>query len=140
LCAAAVGALTCNQVHAFINVTASDEIRDMPSNYAVPTNAPIQSASATTIANDWADLLDGSIIVSIQAAGVTADNFFWSGEDGSSGGAGAVSATNTCSGWASSAGNPAEGALGYAPHTASTWLNGGGMYCDNAYPILCVCY
>jgi hypothetical protein len=128
-------------VRAFINVDASDEIRDMPSNYAVPTNAPIQSASATKIANDWADLLDGSIIVSIQTAGVTAANFFWSGEDSSSGGTGVVSATATCANWTTGAGNPNQGALGYAPHTASTWLNGGGGYCDESfYPILCVCY
>ncbi len=63
---------------AFISVDADDEIRDMPGNYRVPTNVPIQSLNGTVIANDWADLLDGSITVTLETAGVLTDWLWWS--------------------------------------------------------------
>jgi hypothetical protein len=62
-CTAAAPALSLPIAHtaAFISVTDSDEIRDMPSLYSVPTSLPILGPTGVRIADDWADLLDGSI-------------------------------------------------------------------------------
>jgi len=48
-----------HQYSAFIGVAASDEIRDMPTNYDLPTDLPFVSPSEAEIATDRDDLLSG---------------------------------------------------------------------------------
>ncbi|MBT4277642.1 hypothetical protein HOD96_02765 [Candidatus Falkowbacteria bacterium] len=53
-----------NNIHAFITVNSSDEIRDMPTKYSIPTNRPVsvwKSSIYTQVGNNWADLLDGEV-------------------------------------------------------------------------------
>ena len=67
---------------ALISTSASDEIRNMPANYSVPTNLPITGPGPgfTRVASDWANLLDGSIDASLATAGVIpGDDRWWSG-------------------------------------------------------------
>lgn len=123
---------------AFISVDANDEIRDMPANYGVPINTPIKGTTGgTTIANDWADLLDGTILTSLSSAGVASASYWRSGSlaDGSIG-------TGTCSGWTSSSiTESAEEGLPSA--TNGTWLDDGSPFaCDNNTDdtILCLAY
>jgi len=86
----------------FGSVNDSDEIRDMPSNYGYNTALPIywynrDSGVKTLLANDWADMLDGSIIASqYESTGVS------SALASGSTRAGALSEYN-CVGWTSSA-------------------------------------
>lgn len=58
--AAANQGLTCNGVVSFLSY-AGDALINFPANYGVPTNVPlIAGAGDVTVANDWADFLDGT--------------------------------------------------------------------------------
>ncbi len=120
---------------AFISVNANDEIRDMPTNYGVPTNVPITSPNGTTIANNWADLLDGNIQKSLSAAGVIpAESTWWSGSSSDG------SVTNTCQEWMVVT-SSAFGDYGCADATDASWINCETQSCDveNAH-LLCIAY
>ena len=122
---------------AFISVTAADEIRDMPANYGVPTTGPILSPTGTTIANNWADLLDGTIAVDLTTAGVvTTVTYYYTGANAD----GSVAA-DTCQAWTSSVGTD-DGAEGNDAATDATWLNDVVPWgCDNTNnTILCLAY
>ena len=141
---------------AFISVDAADEIRDMPSNYAVPTDLPITGPIGATIANDWAALLNSEaepLLSSFSAAGIThSSNTWWSG---SAGGIfppqdGAVNVAETCEdggggGWSNGAGGGNHGGAG------SLIAVEGGVFdgpismdiefgCDTDRPVLCIAY
>ena len=121
---------------AFISVNANDEIRDMPTNYGVPTNVPITSPNGTTIANNWADLLDGNIQKSLSAAGVIpAGSTWWSGSSSD----GSVTA-NTCQEWMVAIPS-AFGDYGCADATDASWINCETQPCnvENAH-LLCIAY
>jgi hypothetical protein len=108
----------------FVSVSAADEIRDMPDNYSVPTNLAIRSTNGTLLANNWADLLDGSINASLSNAGVIDQSNWWTGSnaDGSLGG-------GNCSGWTSSGGEFVR--TGYALFQNGTWLQANDNFtCD----------
>jgi hypothetical protein len=121
---------------AFISVDANDEIRDMPGNYGVPTNVPIQSLGGTVIANDWADLLDGNIAVSLLNAGVlTGSPDWWSGSNDD----GSLNASN-CVGWTSAAGPPVGGIAGRNIDTDPTWIIFGTASCDMSFSVLCLAF
>jgi len=108
------------QVRAFLSVDGTDEIRDMPTNYQISTTAPILGSADTLIANNWQDLLDGSITDSLSTAiadlGVAG---WWSGSytDGSL-------RNENCSQWSSNSNNQ-TGSLGTSISTNSSWINSG---------------
>lgn len=116
--------------HAFISVAAGDAIADMPGNYGVPTTGTISGPTGTLIANNWVDLLDGSISVDLQTAGVlgaaTLHWFTGSNADGS------LSAFN-CSGWTSNAG-AVQSTTGRRDRTDNTWIDFLNPFCNNTYP------
>jgi hypothetical protein len=123
---------------ALISVSATDEIRDMPTNYGLPTNMQITGPGPgfTQIASDWANLLDGSIDASLNAAGVVpGDNRWWSGSFS----AGGLS-SNNCSGWTTNSnGTAAEG--GNSTLTNSGWINDFTVPCDvNNRRIVCIAF
>jgi len=122
---------------AFISVDAADEIRDMPANYGVLTTLPIVGPTGIPIANDWTDLLDGTIAATLQAAGVTGGVGQWmsgaGGDDGSVG-------THTCLGWTS---NGAAASFNIGSDLATTnWIRTGGTVgCDASNrPLVCIAY
>jgi len=139
LCAASANAPAgYANYRAFISVDANDEIRDMPGNYGVPTAGAIAGPTGTLIANNWADLLDGSIANSLETAGVLGATFLaWrsgSNDDGSLD-------ANNCLGWTSNAGGE-QGAAGRRDRTNAEWIdNNIAPFCsaDQVY-VVCIAY
>lgn len=120
---------------AFISVTATDEIRDMPANYGVPTLYPVRSPNNTLIANNWADLLDGTISMPLSAAGVSVGGpvEWWSG----SGATGALVTGMNCNAWTSFGG----GTTGRFDSASSTWIYYSFQDCGSyAGNLLCIAY
>ncbi len=125
-----------SKYRAFLSFDSSDEIRDMPSNYGVPTDVQIISKTGSVLANNWADLLDGSINQSLQGAGVMV-NTAWSWYSGSNAD-GSITANN-CSGWTSTTAGNAR--TGYAGFTNTGWIASADNYvCSDAAAILCLAY
>jgi hypothetical protein len=127
-----------NHYRALISVNADDEIRDMPANYGVPTFYPVHasSPSAALIATDWADLLDGTILVDLRSAGLWpsgSTGSWWSGSnpDGSL-------HPNNCGGWTASSG---DGRIGANNRADSGWISAAPRSCD-AIPagVLCLAW
>lgn len=120
---------------ALISVSATDEILDMPANYGVPTSYPIRSSSNTLIANNWADLLDGTISTGLGAAGVYVGgpSEWWSGSapDGS------LDGTYHCASWTSPSAGGRFGTYGYSN---ASWISAGVGGCSYAANLLCVAY
>ncbi len=85
-------------VRAFISVNAGDSIANMPGNYGIPTNVPIVGPNGTELAANWADLLDGSIAASLQAAGIGGASLWWSGSN-PDGSLGTTLGSDSCAGW-----------------------------------------
>ncbi|MDD2816855.1 MAG: DUF1554 domain-containing protein [Thiotrichaceae bacterium] len=149
LCAASgarplTGATANTQYRAFLSVSATDEIRDMPTNYNVPTTLPIvgnyPAATTTPIVGNWAALLNGTTLTTTMQLATGATNVgYWTGSDGT----GAISAARgNCNGWTSNLVG-VTGDVGTHNSTVSpNWLNGGwaGFTCDLTYNMLCVAF
>ncbi len=115
--------LGCSINRAFINVSTTDEIKDMPTNYNVPTDKPIYWYNRTTglitlAANNWADLLDGSILVS-QTSGTGISKPVWIGGNYD----GSICTADCCSSWTSI---NYSGWIGYADRTDALALGSSG--------------
>ena len=121
---------------AFISVAANDAIADMPGNYGVPTVGAIAGPTGTLIANSWADLLDGSISASLNAAGISSGaTRWWSGSnaDGSLQLANCLNWTTNAGGQLGSAGNPGN--------TDNDWISDGSWACSVATrDLICIAY
>ncbi len=77
--AATAASLSYSNIHALISISATDEIRDMPSLYSLPEDRALVSSTGNQVADNWADLLDGTIDSSLQTAGVlTSSSYWWS--------------------------------------------------------------
>lgn len=128
--------LGCSINRAFLSLTTTDEIRDMPTNYGVPTNLPVygikrDGTCKTQIANNWADLLDGSILASMYAATCNEVNTaYWTYETPTGG----TTDSYTCTG---SAGT---GYRGIPTYTSISWIADNFVQCATyQYPFLCLC-
>jgi len=122
---------------AFISVSDTDEIRDMPSTKGLYTGRPWiwikPDGWYSEAANDLADLLDGSIENSATAVGYGTELYdTGSNSDGSLG--------STCAGWTSSS-NWKTGTQGDPSEKNNRWLRGYtiGHYCDWQDKLLCAC-
>ena len=136
LCAANLPA-GFSKYRAFIGYSTADSIANMVSNYGMPTNLPIQSVTNVVLANDWTDLMDGSISVSLSSANVT-NEFWWSGaQDGN--GNFITGTTPSCFDWTSSSGSDA-GRWGNMLQTNSTWLSATNAGCGDPLAVLCIAY
>ena len=139
LCQAAMPANGCSTTHALLSVSATDEILDMPTKYGVPTDSPILALGGAQIADNWADLLDGTIDTSLGGAGVIVGTSFWysgSNADGSV-------TDKTCTGWTTTA--ALNGTYGASNQTGSKWISTSYATCGLAnagadYHYLCVCW
>ena len=122
--------LGCTEAHAFISVAADDEIRDL----AIPDDLPIKSPNGTVIADDRSDLLDASIDISLDDAGVVdevVDNY-WTGATSDGG----LHGWN-CGSWANSATN---GTIGSSSSTTATWLINIAISCGQDHGLVGVCW
>ncbi|KIY99660.1 hypothetical protein MNEG_8300 [Monoraphidium neglectum] len=121
------------RVHAFLSVSASDQIADFSTKYGVPGGLPIESLRGTVIARNFTGLLGGSILTSLGSAGVTLGTFWWSGSLSN----GRVAAPATCLGWTSASDSGFTGGLA---KTDATWLSFSSIPCFIAQPVLCIAY
>lgn len=138
ICTSAAGGVPgYSNYHAFLSVNADDEIRDMPANYGVPTNAPIYAPNHYLIANNWSDLLDGSIRISLTAASILPDNrFWWAGSETN----GAFLDYYYCGGWVTSS-TSMSGGTGLSWRSDSVWISGYHYPCsDTTTYLLCLAY
>ncbi len=120
--------LSCTQIHAFLSVNGSDEIRDMPSNYGYSSNLSLyfynrSTRALTQFAGSWPDALDSSIEVTpIVGLGccTTSLHDYWTGSynDGSH----ALSPLwdYTCDGWSSLENLGMQGEFG----SDTNWIRG----------------
>lgn len=124
------------EVHALISVNANDEVVDMATNYNLPTDKPFVSyGSETVIAESLADLLDGTLDASLEAAGILGmADAFWSGSN-----ANGTLAVINCNEW-SSAASGVFGAAGYSTLTDSTWSYSISAGCSVSRAVICVAY
>jgi hypothetical protein len=141
LCIAAKpAAVTQPNVRAFISVTATDEIQDMPANHGVATDLPIVGPTDIAIADDWPDLFDHGVDPLtnslLDGAVVTdaANSSFWTGSNAD----GSLSAS--CSAWSTaSATFPGGANAGGDNVTDATWLARTTVTCDGVFSTELIC-
>ena len=118
-------------VHTVACVDDVHELETFPTLLSFPDDAPIISLSRNSVADDWADLMDGPSS-SLQNAGVFggATQFLTACANPGSG------CVHTCTGLSSTAGN---GCVGKADLTDSTWMAWGNVLsCDSDLAVLCM--
>ena len=108
--------------HAFISVDANDSIANMPTTYCFPDNIKIYAPDGITIiADNWADLMDSSIDVSLMDAGLfpvgKKREYWWTGSLAN----GTLNSGNNANGWTENL-DVSGGAYANAAATDSTWL------------------
>jgi hypothetical protein len=113
-------------IRAFLSVNSADEIRDMPDNYGVPTDWPIVGPTGVKIADDWGDLLDGSIDMALSGAEIVTDDVsdWWSGSNAD----GSVH-TNTCQEWTTNS-SAVRGRSGSHWSATASWISSTDQRCD----------
>ncbi len=127
----------CGTPHAFVSVTASDEIADMPTLYGYTTTLPIYWYDPRTrtftslVAEEWLSLLDGGIVVG-QMDGTGVMENAWTGSL-----ANGHIAADTCLNWSFGS----SGFLGQTGNseTGAHWLAMTGMPCQRLIGVRCVC-
>ena len=126
-------ALGCNINRAFLSINSYDEIRDMPENYSVPTSLPIyvikrDGSFKAKIANNLADLLDGTIEQTLYNASLyEIDYFWWSFSNGN----GSIGYDCPLTG---------TGTKGNISVTDSTWISASTAACGTySHSVLCLC-
>lgn len=125
-------------IRAFLSVNATDEVRDMPENYGLPTTRPFVSNSNIVLAQNFSDMLDGTVEISYNDAGVVPNaTRSWTGSftDGSLGG-------QDCGGFTvgvSGGSNDNFGINGITDQT-SNHLNSGGIACNNLLYVICAAF
>ena len=133
---------TCNNVRAFISLSSSDEIIDMPSNYSVPENEKVYNQHGHLVADNFSSIYgsnNDTIFYSNFVDGAlhgdcsySAGNcYFWvGGSDGS------FDSSNTCNNW-THAGNNYNGKVYWGNYNYFYTQN---KYCGQDYALLCLCY
>ncbi len=129
--------LNCLTSKVFLSITTDDEIRDLPSNYSLPTTLQLQGPTGTKVADNWADLLDNSIDATLNAAVVTDDLLFWSGSEG--GASDGSQSGGSCDAYTNSSGGGPSGGAGQANLTGFP-LAIGNSDCDGLLVYLCICW
>lgn len=109
-------------------------ISNFPATYGIPTNLAVYNLSGTyAIANDWADLLDGTISRSLQDAFISSS--WWSGSSTAAG----ASSINNCNNWTNAL-DTVGGMIGSGTATNSTWITLGSAGCHQPLDLLCIAY
>ena len=123
---------------AFISIAPGDAIVNLP----FPASLPVQGPTGTVIATNRADLLDGFIPVTLEAAGImpAIGDIFWSGSDNNGNYNNDGGTINNCLAFTSNGLHNAR--LGRDRDMANFfWLNQLNMGCDNpAVNLLCIAY
>jgi hypothetical protein len=131
--------LSGKTAHAFISISATDSIANLPTKFAFPTDIPIVNTDGTqTIANNWADLLSGGISNSLDALlTMPLTSWWWSGSNAD--GTFDDSTCNNCNGWTSNSFSY-SGVNGQKNSSGSAWINDGTQNGSVKYYVLCIAY
>jgi hypothetical protein len=121
--------LNCSSIHAFISVSAGDEI----SNLGIPDDRPVRGPNGVKIADTITDFFAGNLLQSMQGAGVTG-GFYWTGST-SDGGV----AADTCTGWTVK-NSATNGAIGDPIALDQHVLSNGTTTCDGTRILIGVCW
>lgn len=122
-----------NQVRAFISISASDEIRDMPTLYSVPIGEAVYRDDGTTVvAADFAALLNTNSVALTNSVTSMLGATAWTGSnaDGSLG-------VNACSGYTSVIG---DGVAGFPSDSNSNYLAVGDIGCNFTESLYCLAW
>lgn len=127
------------EVQGFLSITKEDSLFNMPKAFRVPVDIPIVSKNGTVIAGEWESLFDNvqePLLKSLSEAGVLPPNTsWWSGTNAIGGHA----SGQDCEKWQST--NPTTGGrIGRSNNRDTGWVSSVNGACDNALPILCICF
>ncbi len=121
--------------HAFISISATDEIQDMPANYGIPLDQPVYNTDDDQFAANWGEILTGSLPMSLNQGHILNPNtYFWTGSN-----ANGSMAAPMCNGFTSSASN-VFGAAGYSDANDSTWAWSQSIACNQIRRLVCVAH
>jgi len=122
---------------AFLSVNSSDTIAGRQAFSGLNTSRTIRSANGTLIANNWADLLDGTISTTLASAGINIPTGYWNSGANADGTLG-----QTCNAWTVGvAGSTVD--WGINGTTTSLWINPGAVgkdFCGELSDILCIAW
>ena len=138
LCDADTGKPTIanSTTHAFMSIDANDEIRDMPTNYTIPTTEPILRADGTTqIAANFPALLNTATVALLGNSVFDTFFFVWTGSS-----ANGELSTNTCNGWTLATSSGTSGQAGLSNSTSSTYMSLGPSNCAASTKLYCITY
>ena len=120
---------------AFISVDSNDEIRDMPTNYSIPTDEVIYRADGTTrVAANFTALLNVGSTPLENSIGVfsSVSNLVWTGSNSSG-----IVTSSTCVGWTS---DSSSGSNGQQNITGPTSISMGSVTCSASIRTYCITY
>ena len=137
LCAANLPA-GYTRFRAFIGYSAADSIENIPANYGFSSSVAIQSPSGKYVANDWADLMDGSLPENLQQLGVVSPSVFvwWSGVAAADGSF-VDGVTENCNNWTSDL-DTVGGRSGWTTATNFEWVDYFTAACNQSFALLCI--
>ena len=126
-----------SQGYAFASFSSTEEIRDLPTTANLNTSLNIKSSSGRLIAENWSDLLDGSINMSLESAGITtsAASEWWSFSN--SDGSWYTSNNNNCGGGTSDS-DSVSGRIGHPSYIASRWITHNNALCSSTRDLMCI--
>lgn len=109
---------------------------DDPESRFTQANVPYKRVDGLTVANDWADLVDGGNLINkilTTANGSVWSSWVWTNiaADGT-----ANSETNNCSSWTSNS-TAISSTIGQSSAANSTWTDYGTYHCGNPYGLYC---
>jgi hypothetical protein len=124
--------LPVNNMRAFISINAVDQIADFPANFGVPAGVAIMGPTGKVIADDWLDLTDGDIKISLLDAEVGSPlTSWWSGSDSYG-----IVATDICNSISDS--TSSNGQIGAHNTTDSSWISNGTRPCNSNQTLICI--
>jgi hypothetical protein len=134
ICSAANPGLACGNIRAFISLSGSDCIQNFPANYSVPAKGEIISTTGNILGYRWEDILDGSVHMDLQTAGIALQSW-WSGSNAD----GSFNSADTCNNWTDGT-SGYQGLTGQHNETDGDWIANTPRNCNNSLELLCICW
>jgi hypothetical protein len=129
------------ETHAFLCVATDDAVVDMPENYGVPVDVPLESVTGGVLAASWDDFVSTGLTASLEEAGVlpsstaTLQAFVGCGVGGTMSGC-----NHRCAGFTVAL-DTSNACVAHSDLTTSNWLAWGNILsCDQVLSFLCVAY
>ena len=126
---------SCSNVRAVISIDANDEIRDMATNYNIPTNRDLRGSTGMLFGTSWDNFTNESLLFETHMAvfGIKSNEYTWGGSTTN----GALSGEH-CSNFSSSSGSSTADLIQFDSITAI--FEDTDNPCNQIRQILCICY